>query len=265
MGRNKKLGHQAPKGSIYNRFNHISLRGDFGYCASHNFVYNPEEEERKLYNGEPCYYTDVRYVSGGNFYKNCYLKYSRWKDFSLKAAIRKTLGCRNIPVGTIVNFDKSWYIPSKRNLDLSYEFKIRNENRLEINYEINSPRYSANFNTCEFSKNLTDALRANGFIVAVDSRNQNFLLSLVSTAAAYIGKHIETTGEEGETAIAYGHGKKIGFSSRRNSLFGYHDGCENILFDHFGEFDKWSRARWISKDTDIDEIVNILIKEKPKN
>jgi hypothetical protein len=262
--RNKnKLGHQAPKGYIYGRFNDVSIRGDFGYCTSHNFVYNKEEEKRKLYHGEPCYYTDIRYRDGLNFYGNCYLKSSRWEDFSLKTAIRKTLNCRNIPVGTIVDFNKSWYIPGKR-LDLSYRFKVRNENKFDLKYEINNPRYSANFNTCEFSLNLTNALRENGFIVSVEERNVNFISSLISTAGAYIGNSIPIESEDGESAIAYGYGKKIGFSSGKNSLFGYSNGVENILFDYLGEFDKWSRCLQISKNTHIDEIVRILMEKNPE-
>ena len=55
------VGHQAPKGLRGdNRFSRVDIRGDFAYCVSHNFVYNPEVEEEKLYNAKPCYYTDGR-------------------------------------------------------------------------------------------------------------------------------------------------------------------------------------------------------------
>lgn len=258
----KKVGHLAPKGYKINLFNHVEISGDFGYCKSHNFVYNTEEEKRKLYNGQPCYYTDIRFLDGANFYKSCYLRQSRWKDFSLKTAIRIAKKCRNIPVGTIVEFAKSWYIPGK-NVRLSYNFKVRKENQFDVQYEVNDPGYFDTFKTCQFSKDLTDALRKNGFIVRVQSDNPNRLSSLFSTTAAYAGKFIEVKNEDGESAIAYGHGKKIGFSSGRNTLFGYSNGIDNILYDHFGEFDKWSRCLQISKDTPIEEIVRILIEDKP--
>jgi hypothetical protein len=35
----------------------------------------------------------------------------------------------------------------------------------------------------------------------------------------------------------------------------------NILWNKFGEFNKWSQCNEISKDTEINEIINIL-KEK---
>jgi hypothetical protein len=223
------------------------------------------KRKKKLYNGEACFYTDVRYTeSRNNFYGSCYLYNTRWYDISLKSCIRKTLSCRNIPVGTVVEFRKSWYIPKKK-IDLSYNFKIKKENLFEVKYEINDPRYFDNFKTCEFSKKLTDALRNNGFIVSVDSSNQNFISGMLSTAAAYKGNIAEPLNEEGETAIAYGHGLKIGFSSQRNTLYGYSYGEDNILFDKFGEFDKWSRCRQIRKNTPINEIIQILLNVKNEN
>jgi len=105
---NNKLGHQAPKGWRINRFNSIEIEGDLHYCYSHNFVYNCEEEERKLYNAEPCYYTDDRFVdTPHNYFHHTYLYWTRWKAISLRACIRRTLRCKNIPVGTIVEFRKS--------------------------------------------------------------------------------------------------------------------------------------------------------------
>jgi hypothetical protein len=39
---------------------------------------------------------------------------------------------------------------------------------------------------------------------------------------------------------------------------GYSNGRDNILFDKFGEFNKWSRCNEILKTTPIDEIIEIL-------
>jgi len=258
-----KLGHQAPKGYRVNRFNSIEIEGDFAYCKSHNFVYNSEIEEEKLYKGLPCYYTDIRFIDTiHNYYKNCMLYWTRWKDISLKSCIRRTLNCMNIPAGTIVDFNKSWYHPGKK-IDLSYQFKIKKENKFNIKFEISDPNFSKNFNTCEFSKNLTDALRSNGFIVNVKSKNINFISSLLSTAAAYTGQDVSVNEEEGEIAIAYGYGKKIGYSSKNNTFMGYYNGCDNILFDYFGEFNKWSQCNEINKTTPIEDIIKIL--KEPKN
>lgn len=260
-----KLGHQAPKHWRVNKFNSIEIEGDLHYCFSHNFVYNCEEEERKLYNAEPCYYTDGRFVDTiHNYFHNTYLYWTRYHNISLKSCIRRTLQTKNIPVGTIVEFKKSWYYP-KRNIDNSYKFKIKKFNPLDIDYEINLPEYKRNFNNCEFSQKLTDALRANGFIVGVSKGNPNFISSMISAAATYTGKVIEEQEENGQIAVAYGHGKKIGFSSGKNNFMGYNNGCENILYDFYGEFNKWSQCIEIHKSTPIDKIINELINEKIRN
>jgi hypothetical protein len=260
--RSNKLGHQAPRGYVDNRFNSIEIAGDFAYCKSHNFLYNAEVEEEKLYNALPCYYTDNRFKDTmHNYYKNCMLHWTRWKNISLKACIRKTLSCYNIPVGTVVQFNKSWYIPNKK-VDLSYAFKIKKENKFPIEFEINDPNFFKNFNTCEFSKNLTDALRANGFIVSVINKNPDFISGMIASAVVYKGGEAEVSDDGGEIATAYGYGKKIGFSSGNNSYRGYSDGCDCILYDYFGEFDKWSRCIGIPKTTPINEIVEML--KEPK-
>jgi len=255
-----KLGHQAPKDYRGKYFQMINLDGDFAYCESHNFVYHPDIEEEKLYNAEPCFYTDIRYKeSFGNFYHSAYL-YNRRRSSSitLKSAIRRTLKTRNIPVGTIVDFKKDWYYRGKK-FDNSFKFKVKNENNFDPKYEINSPKYTNNFSTCEFSKKLTDLLRENGFLVEVE-QNSNFLTNMVNNASAYMGNtDFADSKIEGEVAVAYGHGKKIGFSSYDNDLYGYTNGYENVLWDKFDEFCKWSRCNEINKSTPIEEILNILL------
>lgn len=258
---NAKLGHQAPSGWRRNECNSIEIEGDLHYCWSHNFVYNCEEEERKLYNGEACYYTDNRFVDGAyNFYNNTKLFWRRWNPISIKAAIRRTLQTKGIPVGTIVSFNKSYYHPGKK-FDNSFIFKVKKDNPIDIKFEINKPSYSRNFETCERSQKLTDALRENGFIVSVRKENNNFISSMLSTAIAVkTGERVEPKQETGEIAIAYGHGKKIGFSSNNDTLLGYSSGIDSILWDEFGCFDKWSRCEQIPKTTSIEEIIEILTK-----
>jgi hypothetical protein len=259
-----KLGHQAPKGWRVNECHSIRINGDLHYCWSHDFVYNEHEERRKLYNGEPCFFTDNRFYTpfGANFYKECFLYNHRYNSISIKAAIRRTLKCKGIPVGTIVEFNKSYYHPGKKFRN-GYRFKIRKENPIDFDFEVNCPSYSRNFSTCERSQKLVDALRANGFIVSVRTENNNFISSMIATASEAMGKDAEVKKEDGEIAMAYGHGKKIGFSSYDNNVFGYSYGVENILWDHFDYFDKWSRANQISKTTTPEEVVKILTEEKP--
>lgn len=253
-----RAGHQAPKGRRVNTFNSIEISGDLAYCKSHNFVYNIEEEKQKLYNGQACYYTDIRFIDGDyNFYENCKLHWTRWKDISLEACIRKTLNCYNIPVGTIVSFNKSWYYTDVK-IDNSYNFIVKKENKKQFNFEINKPAYFNQFINCEFSKELTTALRENGFIVRVE-QNESFLTNMINSATLYTGRgNLVDASIEGDIAFAYGHGKKIGFSSFNNDFMGYTNGCNNILWDWHDEFNKWSQACQIDKKMSITEIIEIL-------
>lgn len=271
----EKLGHQAPKRWRFNRyFNYIMIRGDLHYCASHDFVYNEVEEERKLYNAEPCYYTDGRYASGRhNYYKDCYLYFSRSKwgkkyGLSLKTCVRIVKQCRNIPVGTIIDFTHDWYYTTKRGgvIPMGYKFKVKKENLFDPKYEINLAKFNRNFDDCERSQKLTEALRANGFIVGVSKGNPDFIMGMIATAQEYTtGKRGEDHEDGGQIAVAYGHGRMIGFSSGENSFRGYGNGCENILYDFYGEFNKWSQAIEIHKTTPIDEIIKELTDEAPKD
>lgn len=258
-----KLGHQAPCGSRQTRFSSIEISGDLHYCASHDFVYDNEEESRKLHDGLPCYYTDDRFYDGPhNYYKNAHLFWQRFHPISLKACIRRTMKCRGIPAGTIVNFNTSWHYTDKK-VDTSYHFKARKDNPFDVKYEVTAQEFSTNFNTCEFSEKLTDALRDYGFLVSVRN-NSNFIMGMVKTAAAHNGRSSDLDdAEPGEIAVAYGYGKKIGFSSRDNDFMGYIDGRDNILYDFFGHFDKWSRCCQIKKTATVEAIVERLTEDKP--
>ena len=127
------------------------------------------------------------------------------------------------------------------------------------------PKYSRNFDNCKFSQKLTKGLRANGFIVGVNKGNPDFISSMISTASAYTGKNIDVSDDGGQIAIAYGRGMIIGFSNEENSFQGYSDGCENILYDFFGEFNKWSQCHNIPKSTPVKTIIKQLTKIKNDN
>ena len=73
---------------------------------------------------------------------------------------------------------------------------------------------------------------------------------MIKNAAAMTG---QTTDDidgdvEGEIATAYGYGKKIGFSSGQSSYRGYYNGQDNILWDWYGEFNKWNKCCEIPRD-----------------
>ena len=265
----KKLGHQAPRGYVFNRyFNYVYIKGDLHYCASHDFVYDCVEEERKLYYGKPCYYTDARYLDGrGNFYKDCYLYQSRAKwgakyTLSLKACMRIVEQCRNIPVGTVVEFNRDWYYTKKnsnRPIPMSYYYKVRKENVFDPKYEINMKGYSRDFQNCTYSQELTEALRENGFIVRVSEGNPDFLMGMIATAQEYTGQERTADKEAGgQIATAYGKGIMLGFSSGDNTYRGYSYGVKSLLFDFFQEFNKWSQCHEIEKGTSPEEVIKLL-------
>lgn len=268
-----KLGHQAPRGMRLNdHFHYVTIDGDLHYCYSHNFVYNEVDEERKLYNGEPCYYTDNRYWDDKhNYYKKCYMYWvrARWGrkyELSVKACMRVVNQCRNIPVGTIVRFGRDWYYTSKKKgnyIDMGYNFKIRKENLFDPQYEISAPSYSRDFHCCERSQKLTEALRANGFIVSVSKGNPDFIMGMIATAQEYTTGQRDADKEAGgQIATAYGYGMMIGFSSGDNTYRGYSYGVKSVLFDYFQEFNKWSQCYEIDKKLPADEIVKILLEPR---
>ncbi len=254
-----KLGFQCPKGYVKKcDFSRIEIEGSLHYCQSHNFVYDKHIEERKLHDAIPCFYTDSRYLeSEFNHYDGTSIYESYDSVISVESCIRKTLAVKNIPVGTIVTFQKS-YIYTRKDIDTSYKFKVKKENHKEIDYT--TDLYVGNFSTCERSIELVNKLRENGFIVQV-RQNFNRKRHLINTALAFNGRceYVDSR-IEGEVAIAYGHGKRIGFSSYNNDFIGYYNGEENILYNAYGSSYKWSMCEQISKNTPIDEIIEILKK-----
>lgn len=262
-----KIGYEAPKGRRLNSdFMDIGV-DNMHYCASHDFWFSDEEQDMLLHQGKPCIYTDNRYVEGGqNFYGTGYMGRWRRSGLTLKAAIRRIKRTRGLPVGTIVRIGHNCFGRGKKSrkpFSLGFNFKIKKENVFNPNYQVNAKNYTDNFNTDDKSKKLINLLRENGFIVNVHSKNSNFLMSMIASAAAYTGKSTDDIDdeEEGEIAIAYGHSLRVGISSNKDSFRGYSNGCENILFDKWDEFDKWSRCREISKEKTNEEILNILLNE----
>lgn len=256
-----KRGFQSPKEYRANEFHHINIDGLLHYCPSHHFVFDTEKEEEKLYNAQPCMYTDGRYSDGRyNFFHQTQLYFARahkvklhdnkWckvnrnpkkrkKPISLKSCLRRMRKLKGLPKGTLVKFYPDW---SYTGIDQNYVYIENRENNFQPEYEINYNSFSKNFLNDNHSVELVNLLRSEGFIVSVYNCNPGFIYSE----------------EEGEYAVAYGYGKKIGFSSNKNSFRGYSNGIDNILYDFYGEFDKWSRCVEIKKDTPIETIIKIL-------
>jgi hypothetical protein len=259
----EKLGYQAPKGRRLNSgFMTIDVK-DMHYCYSHDFWYNPEEQDKLLHEGKACFYTDGYAEGGHNYYREGSM--GRWRrggGITLKRAKRMIRRTRNLPVGTIVNICHNCYgigKKSRKSFSLGYRYKVTKENKFNPDYQVNRPSFFRNFTIDDKAKELVDLLRANGFLVSVSLKNPNFISSMISSAAAAIGKDADVIEESGEYATAYGHGLRVGCSSNKDTFRGYSCGSDNILFDKWDEFDKWSRCREISKETSNQEILHILL------
>ncbi len=216
-----------------------NLNTSFDYCYSHKFVFDSQEEKRKLYNGEACFYTDKRYKRAGAFHNVTITPFLE-RYLSLKACIRRTNKVRNIPVNTIVSFRTDWYCEPLAHG--TYCYRIKTENKFDPNYEISKPEYFVQPNADEWFNKIVNTLRVNGFLVGIQN-NTGFLAGGVFP---------------GQVVVAYGHNKIIGISSNNETFRGYSDGVDNILYAKFDEFDKWSRCDRISKTENIVTILNIL-------
>jgi hypothetical protein len=270
-----KRGYRCAKEWRPTHFGVIHIDGDLHFCSDGKFVFNSKKEEDKLYMGQPCIYTDIRFDAEKdmNYYKSTYLYHSRrsfdglirknrkWckvnrtpRDWgklpiSLKSCIRKVRKIKGITKGTVIEFGNHWYYPKSGNIP-SYVYIHNGKNaNYTPDYEINADCYKARFTDDVWANELCDKLRAAGFIVQVFNENPGFIF-----------------GEsEGEIAMAYGFNKKIGFSTGDNDFRGYNNGCKNVLYDYRNYFDKWSKALEISKTTPIDDIVSQLKEETVKD
>lgn len=230
---NLKFGHQAPKGWRVNKCNEIELPLNLVYNPTHNLVYDKKEENRKLYSAQPCVYTDAWFDTEFEHNKLHHLKQ---EPISIKTAIRKTLRCKGIPKGTIVQFSKFYYFPGY-DIDNSYLFKVTKENPNNIQYQVSDPSFFNNFTTCQKSYKLVSALRDKGFLVKV------------------------ITKKGVEMAFGYGYGKMVGFSGGSEPDGYYGLSSSSILWCNYGEFDKWSHCNAIPKFTSSEDILGVLLQD----
>jgi hypothetical protein len=248
-----KTGFQCPKKYQLTHFNIIRMsRWDNGhnsnlkYNQQYNFAYDANKEQEKLYNGKACYYTDKRFK---DCHDNDTIVDDVKKNLNLKSCILKAYSVKGIPKGTIVRFSSAYLMKGYKKYDLCYRYRIEKEKPTDIQYEISDDSYFDNFCEDEKSKELVNALRQNGFLVSIRS-NINALTGCEKSESIL--------GDNGKIAIAYGFGKMIGFSSYQNSLRGYFNGCENILWDMCGHFNKWSQSRQISKSMSVDVLLPLF-------
>lgn len=239
--KNLKLGFQSKRVYSYKKwFNEIRLPRKYRFLKEYNLVIDTILEEQKLYNAQACVYTDKRFEESLNkgYVSNFY--WSRYTYYHLDSCIRKVNRAYGIPKGTIVEFLNDWFW--KNADDTSFKLKVKNYKPNPYTYNIDIDEYSKLFTDDHKSNELIVRLRQEGFIVRVYPK-------WVSMDLKYVYE---------EYAVAYGYNKKIGFSCFNNSLNGYSDSHDNILFDEFGYFDKWSRCIEIPKRTPLEEIIQIL-------
>lgn len=240
------MGYLAPKGRRENsNFLTVQVK-DMHYCSSHKFWFDQEEQNKLLHFGKPCFYTDKRYncATAHNSYRQGAIGWWRGrskKGITLNSAIRRINKTFNLPKGTTVEIQHNCYGVSKKNkrkgFSLGYDFKVKKERMFDPNYQISRPSLFDNFDTDLKAKELTDLLRANGFLVKVYKEEDGIT----------------------EYAIVYGHGLRAAYTARDQDLFGYTYGIKSVLFDKWDDFDKWSRCSEIDKSLPNQEIVDKLL------
>ena len=204
--------------------------------TNEKFLYNKIEQERLLYYGKPCIYTDVNFKADDN---TNFIFWDRNGKHSLKAFKRFVNKLTIIPKHVHFSFKTSYYF-TKINKGLEYNYKTKSKNKI-YNYEINKEKYFklADLNVCNWDFNgLVTLLRNNGFTCAVYHELED----------KYTNEHYY--------CVAYGFGKKIGFVSNQQTNSYYFNNF--ILWDKLGYFNKWSQCEQIELNTNFNTILEIL-------
>jgi hypothetical protein len=234
-----------------------------------------EDENRKLHYGEPCSYLDSR-IYQDDFVSSSYFTRYRKKKYSKKQILNILDGIYNVDKGAYMVISSNQQLVRKSTNEKkrfklyhkpSYKrFRFRND-------LIQSPAFTSNFKNDEKANELITKLRAIGFVCKIQFEKE-YIYDLEQGQTEYNGRSItsENINEnltlnsiEVECAVCYGMGIRIGISENKFSLFGYSNGCDNILFDKYDYFNKWSQCEEISKDNTIDEIITKLIDFSKKN
>ena len=231
------LGHNAPKGRRYTQecYERIFFPYGLAYHKGLNAVFDEYENEVLLYTGKACIYTDKRFYFPQNRIPFFYLE-GRFIDASdryigLKKAKRILKRIKNLPKGTVI------WLQSPSNDGFLY--KVTKPTPVwEPEYQVDLPEYAANFEAGTYEYDLTNALRAAGFLVAVD-----FSLN------------------DGGFATAFGHLLTVGFEGKSQDT---HERLGRaIRWDSLGSFNKWSQANCIVRRP-VAEVVQILLAEAAK-
>lgn len=238
------MGYNAPKPLRQKLFNSITIerqnKKTYKYCINTNSWFCEEDQQQLLYLGLPCIYTDNRFsLNNGNVYATGFFYFNYNYPICLKTGMRWLRKSYNLPVGTIVDFRTSWYYKFKK-IKTNFTYIVKKENPKQFDFKVNHPSFFNEINLDDKIGDLVNLMRLNGFIVRVYEVNND--------------------GKTHQECLAYGHNKIVGFSTGDNLYYGYTYGIENILWDRFNEFDKWSKCNQIKKTLSNEEILQILIK-----
>jgi len=238
--KNKRINRGFTQADFYQNPNEEAW-DERAWESKHNIIYDKQKMEELMAWGQPSIYTDVRFDTEYEMH----LFWKSRKDKSLEACIRRLNKTRGLMKGDKILIKNAYMSRTSKNkpVSLDYIYRVKEDRPLDIKWEINGPYINNLFKSDEWANKLTLDLRKAGFIVNVYNSNPNRLI-----------------GEElGQIAIAWGWGKRVGFSSGSNNFMGYKDGEKNVLFDKWDCFDKWSRCETISKSESIESIVEKLM------
>jgi hypothetical protein len=235
-----KLIHKLPKGNRKNygwRDHFIDFDSPIGYCDSYRVIFNKSEQEKLLAQGKACIFTDNRFHGFPSWI------YLGKTTKSIERNASKLINISSDEVTLTIDNRYCW-----RNRAGKYQSP---ELQIIIPPTHEPPEFEKHYGDISL---LTDpkaielayALKENGFFFRI-YQNTGFL------AGGDMG---------GCVVMVYGENKRIGLSEFNHSFLGYSYGCDNILWDYYDEFDKWSRCYEIPKTTNTNEIIEILKTEK---
>jgi hypothetical protein len=204
------------------------------------------EQEELLYNGKPCIYTDNNYSTEYNEYNYNINITKKRSGVSLKTVMRKINKYKNLTNETILlKIRNANYFPRLK-MDLGVIFKMKPTNDIVT---FNKSKIFTDTSIIKDGKikEIIDILIKLDFNIFKEEFDEN-----------YDGTVIK------DIFVVYGANRKIGITQFDDTIYGYTDAMENILYDDYDEFDKWSRCKKIPKSNSVNDIINEIIGNNPE-
>ena len=222
------------------------------------------------FEGKPCIFTDDDYeLFNNNYYENhgFYLPGGRRKPGTLGSAIKKIRKMEQVfPTGTVLKLvNKSYYKDDNTgqtaSLDLEYKTTRKFQGYQET-FSVSKQSYLSEIPDDNIVREFVKQMRENGFLVQVTDNEQYCDADHPDAYDSLAEYHMPSPSWMRPSFAAYftGHGIEGGISYPGETLFGYTNGINNVLFDYKDEFNKWSRCYELKKPTNTEE-VNRLVQE----